>query len=110
MSRDIATVAAETNRATQGADLTDALLTALVATPAGRSVAWRRFYRGVRTLVAGFTPASGEKRRELDPAFIRLRQFVRENIDLADTPLQVISSLSRDRHYRGDGAFSVAPR
>jgi hypothetical protein len=85
-SRDISTVADATNRPTEGADLADALLTALVATPAGRTAAWRRFYRGVRSLVAGFTPTgSGNTRRDLAPAFTRLRQFVRENADLADT-------------------------
>ena len=82
MTRDIGTVAAETNRPAEGADLADALLTALVATPAGRTAAWRQFYRGVKTLVAGFAPSA--PRRDLSPAFVRLRQFVRENADLAD--------------------------
>jgi hypothetical protein len=85
MSGDIGTVAADTNRPALGADLGDLLLTALVATPAGRPAAWRQFYRGVRTLVSGFAPVvASDARGDLRPAFTRLRQFVRENADLAD--------------------------
>ena len=91
MTRDIETTANETNRPTEAADLADALLTALVATPADRTAAWRQFYRGVRTLVGGFAPtASADGLRDLSPAFRRLRQFVRENADLADTLALVI--------------------
>ncbi len=96
MSRDIETVAAETERRTDGADLADALLTALVATPAGRTASWRQFYRGVRRLVAGFAP------REHVPAFKRLRQFVRENADLAET--LAIVHLERDAYHRAISA------
>jgi hypothetical protein len=76
MTRDIETVAGQTNRPAEGADLADSLLTALVATPAARTTAWRQFHRGVRALVAGFAPGISS------PAFRRLRQFVRENADL----------------------------
>jgi len=86
MTHDIGTVAAETHRPTEAADLADSLLTALVAAPAGRTAAWRQFYRGVRTLVGGFAPpVYAEAPRDLSPAFRRLRQFVRENADLANT-------------------------
>jgi hypothetical protein len=103
MSRDIATVAGETNRPTLGADLADLLLTALVATPAGRTAAWRQVYRGVRTLVAGFAPdVPAGSRRGLSPAFRRLRQFVRENADLADTLAMV--DLERAAYSRAIGA------
>ena len=96
MTRDIGTVAAQTNHPGEGADLADALLTALVSTPAGRTAAWRRFYRGVRKLVAGFAPAG------ISPAFRRLRQFVRENADLADT--LAIVDLERAAYSRALGA------
>ena len=103
MTRDIGTVAADTNRPTEGADLADALLTALVATPAGRTAAWRRFYRGVRRLVAGFAPdLPGGAFRDLSPAFRHLRQFVRENADLADT--LAIVDLERAAYSRAIGA------
>jgi hypothetical protein len=86
MTHDIEAMAGATNRPTEAADLADSLLTALVATPVSRPAAWRQFYRGVRTLVAGFAPAmSADAPRDLSPAFRRLRQFVRENADLADT-------------------------
>lgn len=76
MTGDIGTVAAETRRPSDAADLADLLLTALVATAAARVAAWRQFYRGVRALVSGFAP------NVPNGAFIRLRQFVRENADL----------------------------
>jgi hypothetical protein len=100
MSRDIGTVAAETNRPAEGADLADALLTALLATPAGRTAAWRRLYRGVRGLVAGFAPDG--PRRDLGPAFRRLRQFVRENAGLADA--LAIADPERAAYSRAIGA------
>lgn len=84
VTHDIGTVARETNRPTEAADLTDTLLTALVAAPASRTAAWQQFYRGVRTLVAGFAP-SADAPRDLSPAFRRLRQFVRENADLTES-------------------------
>jgi hypothetical protein len=96
MTRDIGAVAEETGRPAEGADLADALLTALVATPAGRTAAWRRFYRGVRRLVAGFAP------RDLSPAFRRLRQFVRENLDLAGS--LAIVDLEHDAYTRAISA------
>jgi len=103
MSRDIGTVARETNRSTEGARLAELLLDALVATPARRTAAWRRFYRGVRTLAAGFAPAvPDDARRDLDPAFRRLRQFVFENADLADT--LAIGNFERAAHCRPIGA------
>ena len=80
MSGDIGTVAADRNQPAEGDRLAELLLNALlVAGPAARRDAWRQFYRGVRTLVAGFAPD------EHAPEFRRLRQFVRENADLADT-------------------------
>jgi hypothetical protein len=79
MSGDIVTVADETNRPIEGDRLAESLLNALVATPAARTKAWRAFYRGVRRLVSGFAPAASDA-----AAFGRLRQFVRENADLAD--------------------------
>jgi hypothetical protein len=79
MSGDIVMVAHETNRSNEGDRLAESLLNALVAAPAARTKAWRAFYRGVRTLVSGFTPALSDT-----AAFRRLRQFVRENADLAD--------------------------
>jgi hypothetical protein len=86
MARDISIVAEETRRPTEGIRLSESLLAALVATPTARKKAWRRFYRGIRTLASGFAPAyPDEASRELVPAFGRLRQFVRENADLADT-------------------------
>jgi hypothetical protein len=103
MSSDISTVAGQTSRPTEGADLADALLTALVAKPAGRAAAWRQFYRGVRALVSGFAPAiPGDARRELAPSFVRLRQFVRENADLAET--LAIVDLERAAYCRAIGA------
>ena len=84
MARDIRTVAGETNRPAEGALVAESLLAALTAAPARRTAAWRQFYRGVRTLVAGFAPAFPDD-RDLKTAFSRLRQFVRENADLADT-------------------------
>jgi hypothetical protein len=101
MSRDISTVARETNRSPEGARLAELLLGALVATPTGRTAAWRRFYRGVRRLAAGFAPAvPDDARRDLDPAFRRLRQFVFENADLADT----IGNFERAAYRRAIGA------
>jgi hypothetical protein len=103
MSRDIGTVADQTNRSPEGVRLAEWLLDALVTTPAGRTAAWRRFYRGVRKLVAGFAPAVPEDaRRDLDPAFRRLRQFVFENADLADT--LAIGNFERAAHCRAIGA------
>jgi hypothetical protein len=85
MARDIKIVACETSRPTEGNRLSESLLTALVSTPSARTKAWRSFYRGIRTLASGFAPAfPDEASRELVPAFGRLRQFVRENADLAD--------------------------
>ena len=102
MSRDIGTIAAATNRCAEGADLADLLLTALVAARAERTAAWRRLYRGVRSLVAGFAPAgSGDASRSLSPAFRRLRQFVRENADLADTLAIVDFERSTNRRAIG---------
>jgi hypothetical protein len=103
MAHDIETVAAETNRPVEAADLADSLLTALVASAASRTAAWRQFYRGVRTLVAGFAPAVyADAPRDLSPAFRRLRQFVRENADLADT--LAIVDLERAAYSRAIGA------
>ncbi|HEV8019899.1 MAG TPA: hypothetical protein VGP41_01475 [Candidatus Lustribacter sp.] len=103
MSGDIGTVARETNRPTAGDDLADLLLTALVAAPAGRTAAWQQLYRGVRTLVAGFAPVpSAGARPDLSSAFRRLRQFVRENADLADTLALV--NLERAAYCRAAGA------
>jgi len=83
MSRDIGTVARQTNRPTEGARLAESLLDALIATPDGRTGAWRQFHRDVRSLVSGFVPmVPAERRRDIMPAFTRLRQFVRENADL----------------------------
>jgi hypothetical protein len=83
MSRDVATVAEEKQRPAEGALLAESLLNALIATPIQRAIAWRQFYRGVRSLVAGFAPAvPADAHRDLMPAFRRLRQFVRENADL----------------------------
>jgi hypothetical protein len=85
MSGDLGTVARETNRSA-GDDLSDLLLTALVAAPDGRTAAWQQLYRGVRSLVHGFVPAaSAGGQGDLSPAFRRLREFVRENADLAET-------------------------
>ena len=103
MSRDIGTVAGETNRPTEGARVAESLLDALVVAPAGRTAAWQQFYRGVRTLVSGFAPAvPDDARRDLAPAFRRLRQFVRENADLAGTP--AIADLERVAYRRAIGA------
>jgi hypothetical protein len=79
MSDDIVTVADETNRSNEGDRLAESLLNAVVAMPGARTKAWRAFYRGIRTLVSGFAPALSDT-----AAFRRLRQFVRENADLAD--------------------------
>jgi hypothetical protein len=79
MSGDMVTVADETNHSNEGDRLAESLLDALVSTPGGRTKAWREFYRGVRRLVSGFAPALSDT-----AAFRRLRQFVRENADLAD--------------------------
>ncbi len=97
MSSDISTVAGQTSRPKEAADLADSLLTALVATPAGRAAAWRKFYRGVRALVSGFAPVVPG-----DASFVRLRQFVRENADLAET--LAIGDLDRAAYCRAIGA------
>jgi hypothetical protein len=103
MASDIGTVAGEMNRPTDGARVAESLLDALVATPAGRTAAWRQFYRGVRTLVSGFAPAVPDgARRDLAPAFRRLRQFVRENADLADA--LAIGELERVAYRQAIGA------
>ncbi len=103
MTRDVGTVACQTNRFSEGADLADVLLTALIAAPTGRTASWRQFYRGVRSLVAGFAPAGpADSLRDLSPAFRRLRQFVRENADLADA-LAVID-LERTAYSHSIGA------
>lgn len=103
MSHDISTVADAMNRPAEGARVAEALLDALVAASTGRTIAWRQFYRGVRTLVAGFAPAARDDApRDLAPAFGRLRQFVRENADLADT--LAIGNLERVAYCRAIGA------
>jgi hypothetical protein len=103
MARDISIVAEETGRPTEGTRVAESLLDALVATPEARTKAWRRFYRGIRTLASGFAPAyPDEVSRELVPAFGRLRQFVRENADLADT--LVIADLDQAAYFQASGA------
>ncbi len=97
MSGDIGAVAGERDRRGEGDRLAESLLNALlVATPDGRTAAWREFYRGVRALVAGFAPEAHTAE------FVRLRRFVRENADLADTI--AIGDLERAAYRRAIGA------
>ena len=97
MSGDISAVAAERSRPAEGDRLAESLLNALlVAAADGRAAAWQQFYRGVRALVSGFAPAVH------GPEFQRLRQFVRENADLADT--LAIGDLERAAYRRAIGA------
>jgi hypothetical protein len=78
MSSDITEVAAAAGRPTPPAAVVQTLLSALVVAPEAKSAYWRRLYRQVGVLMA-------RDDRSDAPAFARLRAFLDENVDLADS-------------------------
>jgi hypothetical protein len=104
MASDIALVAAGVDRPSHRATIVRTLLMALVAPPPARTAFWRRLYREISVLVAGCAPeaAPAGLRAEVARALARLRQFLRENPDVADA--LAIEELERTVLGRAVGA------
>ncbi|MDB5027001.1 MAG: hypothetical protein JWO66_690 [Candidatus Eremiobacteraeota bacterium] len=88
MATDITVVAAGMDRSPRTTATVRTLLMALAATPAARPSFWRQLYREISVLVAGSDGriAPGTRRAEFVRPLGRLRGFLSENADLADTP------------------------
>ena len=84
MATDIALLT--TAAGSSGAAAVERILAeALTAGPAGRRAAWSRLFHAVSALVAACGPATTYPRIAAQAAALeRLRQFLRENLDLAD--------------------------
>jgi len=78
MAADIGVAAAAAGRTSQPLIVRTLLMT-LIAAPEAKTASWRHLYRRISYLVAGCTHVD-------DPAIDRLRAFLRENVDLADSP------------------------
>jgi hypothetical protein len=87
MASDIGVVATGADRLPQAPALVRVLLKALVAAPPARAGCWRHFYRNVSALVSGCEAETAPEtlRVEFVRALGRLRQFLSENGDIADT-------------------------
>ena len=81
---DLAAVAAATDPGA-GAAALQTLLEALAAAPAARAGRWRRLHRQIGGLVARYARDAAPDDKA-GPALARLRQFLRENLDLAELP------------------------
>jgi hypothetical protein len=86
MASDIALVAAGVDRPSHRATIVRTLLMALVAPLPARTAFWRRLYREISVLVASCDPEVAPEglRGEVVRALGRLRQFLCENLDIAD--------------------------
>jgi hypothetical protein len=86
LTSDVAVAAARAGRAPDATRISRVLLEALVAAPAARPACWRRLYRQIGVLVAHCPPSDRSGVAPDSPALARLRQFLRENVDLAEQP------------------------
>jgi len=104
MASDIGVVAAGGNRPPQLPAIAQTLLEALVAAPATRDACWRQVYRGISGLVAGCNTETVAEVLRADHvrALGRLRQFLWENVDIADA--LVIEDVERTALSRPAGA------
>jgi hypothetical protein len=86
MATDIALVAAGVDRPTHRATIARTLLMALVAPPSPRPAFWKRLYAEIAVLVDGCDPqaAPADLQADVVNALRRLRQFLAENVDIAD--------------------------
>jgi len=101
MAADVTTVAAGAGRAWRSTGVVQTLLEALAATPAARGGCWRRLYRHIGVLVADCAKADEAGDAGVG-ALTRLRQFLRENADLADP--SALLALERTAFGRTAGA------
>jgi hypothetical protein len=87
MASDIGVVAAGGNRLPQAPAILRVLLKALVAAPPARAGCWRHLYRNIAALVAGCDSATPPDALRVGfvRALGRLREFLAENGDIADT-------------------------
>jgi hypothetical protein len=86
MASDIALVAAGVDRPSHRATIVRTLLMALVAPLPARTAFWRRLYLEISVLVSGCNPEAAPEGLgdEVTRALGRLRQFLCENVDIAD--------------------------
>lgn len=86
MGADIIAVAAGVAWPTRPARVVRTLLHALAAAPAMRAALWGQLYREISVVVAGYNPdaVADDVRAHVSPALRRLRQFLYENVDIAD--------------------------
>jgi hypothetical protein len=88
MASDVGVLAAGVNRPSTAAAILRTLLEALTAEPFIRVARWHRLYREISRLAAGYPleAVPGHVGGETVLALGRMRQFLRENVDIADAP------------------------
>lgn len=104
MASDIALVSAGVHRPSHRATIVRTLVMALAAPPPARNAFWQRLYREISVLAAECAPeaAPPDLRDDVVGALARLRQFLCENLDVADA--LVVEDLERALARRAVGA------